>query len=99
MTVRRFTTDRYGDRSEVSSHQLSGCALAAQRSSEDTARAGTVATEQLLYGPYGADLTAQDVVVLPDGTEWEVDGSPESWRSPFTGWEAGVQVRVRRVTG
>ncbi len=33
------------------------------------------------------------------GDLYEVDGKPAAWRNPFTGWEAGQVIKLRRVTG
>lgn len=57
-------------------------------------------------------LTVQPTVYLPPGTvvgaidavqvggeQYEVDGSPNTWTNPFTGWQAGVEVKLKRVTG
>ncbi|MFW6598122.1 hypothetical protein ACQBAU_16305 [Propionibacteriaceae bacterium Y2011] len=33
------------------------------------------------------------------GREWEVDGEVADWRNPFTGWEAGIEIPIRRFKG
>lgn len=33
------------------------------------------------------------------GTEYEVDGDPQKWIHPMTGWEAGVVVTLKVVDG
>lgn len=33
------------------------------------------------------------------GDDYEVEGEPGEWISPFTGWAAGVEVAVKRVSG
>jgi hypothetical protein len=105
VTVRRYEGNRYGDRVEVSSHVVQGAAFAprpaaaGRGSAELTDRAATVVADAELYVPYGADITAQDVIELGDGTRWEVSGAPEPWRSPFSGWRPGAVVPLRRKTG
>ncbi len=106
VTVLRYETDRYGDRTLVSQHDVQHAAFAPRTSASgrDTAeltnRANTVTTDAELYAPYGADITPQDVIRLDDGTEWEVVGLPERWRSPYSGdWRAGAVIPLRRRTG
>jgi hypothetical protein len=106
VTVLRYTTDRYGDRTKVSEHTVDHCAFAprvttgGRDASELTDRSATVTADAELYAPPGADITPTDVVRLADGTEWEVAGAVESWQSPFPGaWAPGVVVPLRRRTG
>lgn len=106
VTVTRYTTDRYGDRTKVAEHTVTNCAFAPRASSssrgavEFTDRAGTVVADAELYAPYGADITPEDVVRLADGTDWEVVGAAERWQSPFPGdWTAGTVIPLRRKTG
>jgi endonuclease YncB( thermonuclease family) len=51
-----------------------------------------------VYLPGGTDVRAVDAVVI-DGDTFEVDGEPIDWRHALTGWNPGVEVRLRRVTG
>lgn len=37
-----------------------------------------------------------DAQMVVRGETFEVDGEPGDWRNPFTGWQAGVQVALRR---
>lgn len=106
VTVKRYTTDRYGDRTLVSQHQVARTAFAprpasaGRGSAELTDRANTVTADAELYLPYRADVRADDVVVLGDGTEWEVTGAPERWRGAYSGaWVPGSVVPLRRKTG
>jgi hypothetical protein len=104
--VHRYQTDRYGDRVEVSTHQIPRCAFAPRSqgglrgTSEETDRSDTVVSVAVLHAPAGADLNAQDVIELSNGSAWEVGGLPEHWHSPFPGaWSPGVVVPLRRMTG
>jgi hypothetical protein len=106
ITVHRTVQDRYGNVTDTADHAVAGCALAPSSgssgqsaSTEDTDRRDTVIRGLVLYGPPGADIQATDVIELPDGTRWQVDGDTGSWTSPFSGWRAGVQVSLSRVTG
>jgi hypothetical protein len=41
----------------------------------------------------GTDVSSVDAVDI-DGDRFEVDGSPNDWVNPFTGWNPGVEVRL-----
>lgn len=99
VTVLRPTRDRYGDITGQSSHAIDGCGIAPRASTESTDRRDTVITGLTLMAPTGADLLATDLVQLPDGTRWEVDGDLSAPSSPFTGWSPGVHVALTRATG
>lgn len=99
VTVHRTAVDRYGDTSTTSSHTIDGCGIAHRSSAENTDRRDTVVTGLALLAPPGSDITATDVVELPDGTRWDVDGDPVAPASPFTGWAPGVRVALTRATG
>lgn len=57
-----------------------------------------VTTQPTVYLPAGTDVVATDAVQVA-GEQFEVDGSPNVWTNPFTGWAPGVEVKLRRVTG
>lgn len=105
VTVRRYTTDKYGDRTEVSNHRVYRTAFAprpnlmGRGSSELTDRRDTVIADAELYAPYGADIRSTDVIELEDGSLWEVSGTPEGWQSAFGGWAPGAVVPLHRMTG
>jgi hypothetical protein len=65
---------------------------------ESTVSGDTVVTQPQALLPYNTPVTSQSVLVIR-GDRYEVDGTPNPWRSPFTGWEAGLAVPLRRVTG
>lgn len=56
-------------------------------------------TQPTVYLPPGTDVSYLDAVIGPDGLQYEVDGSPNVPASPFTAWQPGVVVKLRRVTG
>lgn len=106
VTILRYETNRYGDRTKISEHVVPNCAFAPRTTTggrgvaELTDRSATVTADAELFAPYGANITPADVVQLPDGTEWEVVGAPEQWQSPFPGsWNAGSVIPLRRRTG
>lgn len=49
-----------------------------------------------VYLPAGTSIAAVDAVEVR-GLTYEVDGSPNDWVNPFTGWNPGVEVRLRRA--
>lgn len=57
-----------------------------------------VITQPVAYLPPGTVVGPSDAVQVA-GTTYEVDGSPNAWLSPFTGWQPGVEVRLKAVTG
>lgn len=99
--------DEYGDpiTSSPSTTELVGAftaprdAVGSRESSEinQRGRAGVI-VGLTLYAPYGTDLRRDDQVDI-DGTLFDVEGEVGSWRNPFTSWEAGIEVALRRATG
>lgn len=82
---------------------LPGCLLAPGTSSEP-AEAGRdkVLTQATIYAPPGTTVTALDRITTPDGTTWQVTGTPASWPpSPVIGAPdgGGVVVTLTRTTG
>lgn len=97
--------DRWGQRLPGTRHTISGCGFGPSRgpgrasSEEVTEQANRVVTGLIMYAAHGADVGALDVVERADGTRWHVLGDPDRWSSPLTGWAAGVEVALERVTG
>lgn len=90
---------RHGDRLPPVTHTVSPCTAYPRSTSEDNAIRDQVEDVWVLLAPYGADITETDVIVLPDGRRYEVDGAPGGFASPYTGWQPGTQIVLRRVTG
>lgn len=66
---------------------------------ESTTQGGdTVVSQPQALLPYGTAVGPLSVLVIR-GDRYEVDGTPNQWRSPFDGTEFGVAVPLRRVTG
>lgn len=104
LTVHRATRDDFGDPGPEITHTIGGCALAPRQSSEPVeAGRATVIVGLTAYLPHGADVRAADVVVPSAGrwagTRWKVEGDAGDWSSPFSGWTAGAEVALERVTG
>ena len=112
-TVHRVPVDqqknRWGDPLAVpADHEVGGCAIYPGGSVEAVETRDTVSDTAVLLAPYGADIRVTDEVSVPDslavpppyrGTRWRVDGTPEGWQSPFTGWRAGTAVTLTRQRG
>lgn len=99
-------TDKWGQKLPSTEHTSEGWGFApttgtgGQRSStEDNYQHNTVIRVSTGYGPPDADVADQDVIRRADGTRWQVEGDPGRWRNPLTGWPAGTEVSLRRVTG
>lgn len=98
-----IATDRYGNqirdwaRAERATMGRWGVA---PRTSTEPREAGrdAVITGLTLYGPPGVDVLPSDRLEVR-GHVWEVEGEPQVWISPLTGWAAGVVVDVRRAEG
>jgi hypothetical protein len=92
--------DRYGDTTETVVGSIAGCGFAPGSSTENTDNQAQVGTVESLYSPpTTVPVNAQSKIRFPDGVVWHVDGEPEWWRHPMTGWSPGGVIRLRRVTG
>lgn len=65
---------------------------------EQTNGQDRVQVQPTAYLPYGTVVDARSKLTIR-GADYEVDGDPNQWRSPFTGWSPGVQVPLKKVTG
>jgi len=92
-------TDRHGDPLLAATHTVEGCAWAPRSSAEQHDTGNSVIVGRTLYAPAGADISPVDTVTFPDGSRWQVEGDVGDWTSPFTGWAAGIEVALRRVSG
>lgn len=80
------------------------CALAPRYANESVdPRTAPVVVGSMIYGPplpTGVTIDSDDRISL-GGAEWQVDGLPEDYtglgRNPFTGWEPGLAVPVKRA--
>lgn len=48
--------------------------------------------------PYGTQIDTTSTVAVGDVTYY-VDGVPQSWKSPFSGWKAGMKVALTTARG
>lgn len=58
----------------------------------------TITTGMSLYGPPGMDILPADRIRARSGV-WEVEGEVADWVNGFTGWNPGVEFRVKKVAG
>jgi hypothetical protein len=75
-----------------------GCAYDPGGSTELVQGQDIVVTQPTVYLPAGSTVGPIDQVTVR-GTRYEVDGSPNDWRNPFTGVAVGVVVKLKAVTG
>ncbi|MFD0918896.1 hypothetical protein ACFQ16_03990 [Saccharopolyspora rosea] len=107
VTVRRYTTDEFGDRRVTAEFTVPGCSTVMRSGSSLTRSSWTssdefrqqVFTRLRLLAPSTADVRADDEVVLPGGEVFRVDGTPSAPTHPWTGWRPGVVAQLLRVTG
>lgn len=99
VTVNHRQQNNFGDWETAGSDEVAGCGFAPGAGTEQVDNKDLVTDIGTLYAPAGSSFLATDRVVLPDGTEWDVTGSGNSWTSPFSGWAAGVVVSLKRTTG
>lgn len=96
------TTDDLGDSTTVTTEETLGWALIAPRSSTERTdpRSPAVVTAATIYGPFGTDLDADDLLVVSnhspsmDGV-WQVEGLPGAWS--LGEWRPGFEVAVKRT--
>lgn len=78
---------------------IEGCAFNPGTSSEPVeVGRNAVITKPEVYAPASSDVLAGDRLVVR-GVTYEVDGHPQDWRSPFTGWQPGLVVVLKVVDG
>lgn len=78
---------------------IPGCGVNPGGSNEPTQDARhAVITQPEVYAPAGADVLAGDRLLVRSRT-FDVDGDPQDWRSPFTGWQPGLVIKLKIVEG
>jgi hypothetical protein len=89
-----YSNDVYTD----TEHSLDYCVVQPSSSSEVTQWTEQVSTDITVFVPYGTVVTALDALLI-DGIKYEIQGDPQSWRSPFSGNTSPMQIRAAVVTG
>lgn len=77
---------------------VTGCAFSPGLSIEATQGRDTITSQPVAYLPAGTAVAGIDALTVR-GVRYEVDGTPNVWRSPFTGVTRGIEVRLKGVTG
>ena len=79
--------------------EIPGCGFDPGGSTEPLEQGRTaVVTQPTVYAAGFPDVLAGDRLVVR-GRTWEVDGDPQAWRNPFTGWEPGTTIKLKAVEG
>jgi hypothetical protein len=78
---------------------LEGVAIAPSSSTEtSTENRNTIETAMSLYGAPGIDVLSHDRIRARSGL-WTVEGEIADWKNALTGWNPGVEFRVKKVAG
>lgn len=77
---------------------ITGCAFDPGGSYEHVQGQDLVVTTPTLYAPAGTVVDSYAAFII-GGHKYEVDGSPNDYTSPFTGWKPGIAIKLKRVTG
>lgn len=92
-------TDEFGNDVYTSTpEQVGPCAVQQGSSRENIAFNDQVITNLIAFLPYGTTVGYLDAIVV-DGVQYEIDGDPDVWVSPFSGHTAPVRVEARIVKG
>lgn len=79
--------------------ELEGVAIAPSSSTETrTEDRSSVTTGMSLYAAPGVDVLPHDRIRARSGL-WDVEGEVADWKSALTGWNPGVEFRVKKVAG
>lgn len=91
-------SDEYGDPIYMVTTVTVTGVLAPAIGAETTSGQDQVITQPTAFLPAGTVVDSLSKLTIR-GVDYEVDGTPEDWRSPFTGWQPGIVVPLKRVTG
>jgi hypothetical protein len=75
-----------------------GCGFNPGGSAELVQGQDLIRTQPEVYAPPGTVVGPVDQVTV-NGTRYDVDGSPNAYTNPFTGWQTPVVVKLKAVTG
>lgn len=90
--------DAYGDDVYTSTDSTLVGAYYDAGSTEVVQGVDTVTTTPTVILPAGTVVNPVDQITVRAVT-YDVDGRPQDWRHPMTGWQPGIVVRLRGVTG
>lgn len=83
----------------TTSTSIPNCAFDPGTSIEILNGRDTVITQPTVYLPSEAQSVFPIDAVTVNGTTYEVDASPNYNVNPFTGWQPGIVVKLKQVTG
>lgn len=91
--------DDYGNDTYTETETATTAVFAPGSSTELTDGRDTVIQQPSLYGvDVDLPVKATDAFLI-DADRFQVDGDPQKYRSPFTGWAPGQVIPLRRVVG
>jgi hypothetical protein len=91
--------DEYGnDTLSFTEVQVGPCSVQQTTSRESINFTDQVATNVLVFMPYGTDVGYLDAMII-NGVEYEITGDPDQWVSPFSGHTAPVRVSGQMLKG
>lgn len=92
-------TDEYGNDTYTDvTEDIALCSVQPASSTEVIQFTDAVTTGITVFLPYGTDISYLDAIIVA-GIQYEVQGDPSQWVSPFSGHAAPVQVRASKVKG
>ena len=98
VTVTRQTQAKHGDRTNGVAHDVDGCVVWPSTTTEVTGTQDTVTWDWVVLMPPESDVLATDKVTVRDIT-YDVVGEPSLYKSPLTGMQSGIEVRIQSITG
>lgn len=89
-----FGNDVYTDQTE----EIPFCSYHPGSTTEVWQGTEQVSIDVTVYFPDGTEIKATDAFII-NGEQYEIEGRPEQWSSPFTAVRSPIQVYGRLVTG
>ena len=91
--------DEYGNDTYTSTSEVVGpCSVQQGSSRENQAFNDQVITGVTVFMPYGTEVGYLDAIVI-NGVQYEVNGDPAVWVSPFSGRTAPIRVDAVAAKG
>jgi hypothetical protein len=99
VTVNRVSIDAHGNKTTNSTHTIAACAVWPSIGKEIISpNMDVVEFSMTVFMPPGSDILSTDEVVVR-GTTYRVSGQPALHKSPFTGYQAGIEVLLQASAG
>lgn len=89
-----FNNDIYSSTTE----EAGPCSVQPSTSRESLGFAEQLITGIVVFLPYGTNVNYLDAVIV-DGVQYEINGAPDTWASPFTGSVAPIRIEGTIVEG